>query len=207
MKKIVLILFSIFLVGCVSQPTYNVKQEVKIDKTQEITSLKEQRELEEQIEKRLEEHRIASEIDKSFDKKINSLAKNPIDPNAKNFVRKGEVVIDLDRHLMWQDNSEAKSVKKSWQGAKEYCRNLSLAGYSDWRLPTLSELITISDKTRYNPAIAKQFKNVAVDDYYWSSSSNVDISNFAWRLDFKNGYDYSGYKNSYDYVRCVRSGQ
>jgi len=200
MKKIVLILLSIFLVGCVSQPTYNVKQEVKIDKTQEITRLKEKR------EKQLEEQRIASEIDKSFDKKINSLAKKTIDPNAKNFVREGEVVIDLDRHLMWQDNSEAKSVKKSWQGAKEYCRNLNLAGYSDWRLPTLSELITISDITRYNPAIAKEFKNVR-SSYYWSSSSYVYNSRGAWLLNFKDG-DYDGdYKDYYYYVRCVRSGE
>ncbi len=52
--------------------------------------------------------------------------------------------IDQSTGLVWagKDNGEDVSPRK----AKSYCQNLSLAGYSDWRLPTLAELVSIYDK-------------------------------------------------------------
>ena len=52
-----------------------------------------------------------------------------------------------DNHtgLEWQDNRDAKTVKRDWQGAKGYCQELTLAGYDDWRLPTIKELQSIID--------------------------------------------------------------
>ena len=142
-------------------------------------------------------------IDKEFNKKINSLAHN-INPNSMNFVKKGDVVIDKDRKLMWQDNKSLNSQKQmNWQQARKYCKNLKLAGHKDWRLPTIQELSTIIDLDRYNPAIAKEFKNVK-SDWYWTNTSCASNSNDAWGLYFKYGSDYHDYKNSSAYVRCVR---
>jgi len=47
--------------------------------------------------------------------------------------------VDPDTGLMWagKDNN-GKDV--NWRQATKYCRNLRLAGYSDWRLPTIDEL-------------------------------------------------------------------
>jgi len=59
-----------------------------------------------------------------------------------------EVVVDSATGLMWQDNSDAQSVQKNWQDAKEYCHNLNHANYSDWRLLTISELETLIDITK-----------------------------------------------------------
>lgn len=41
---------------------------------------------------------------------------------------------------MWQ-----KEIikRKTWDEGNSYCKNLTLAGFSDWRLPTISELRTL----------------------------------------------------------------
>ena len=117
-----------------------------------------------------------------------------------------EVVVDTDKNLMWQDNHEAKTVKKNWQGALDYCENLTFAGYSDWRLPNIVELESIVDDTKYNQAIKIGFQNVASDDY-WSSSQIVSGSSHAWRGGFRNGNDGFGHKSDSYLVRCVRDSK
>lgn len=110
-----------------------------------------------------------------------------------------EIVLDTNTHLMWQDNGEAKTVQKNWQDAINYCQNLNLAGYNDWRLPdkyTLKALYPKKDSLRSIAAYA-----------YWSSSPDVSVSSVAWYVNFNNGYDdWDGKSNSY-LVRCVRDSK
>jgi len=47
---------------------------------------------------------------------------------------------DATTGLMWQNGTDVGSVSYDWADAKNYCANLSWAGYSGWRLPTISEL-------------------------------------------------------------------
>jgi hypothetical protein len=94
----------------------------------------------------------------------------------------------------------------TWSEAISYCENLSLGGYSDWRLPNKQELISIVDVSRYNPAIYPAFVNVA-SDYYWSSTTNAYSTDYAWNVNFGNGRVDGNYKTGTNYVRCVRGGQ
>ncbi len=119
--------------------------------------------------------------------------------------RSNNVVIDTKLGLMWQDNRAAKSVTRTWKFAQRYCKNLSMGGYSDWRLPTYDELLSIVDYDRYDPAIMPSFQNVAKEDYYWSSSDYVPESEFAWFVDLNSGYGaHTHSKSSKLSVRCVR---
>ncbi len=126
-----------------------------------------------------------------------------------------EIVIDHVTGLMWQDDTAA--VKKSWiesyssekddtsgDTATTYCADLSLGGYADWRLPTISELQGIVDHVRINPRAKIEFLNVE-HDYYWSSTSfRTGSSGWAWIVSFYNPGFHDALK-SYDYnVRCVR---
>ncbi len=127
---------------------------------------------------------------------------------SADFVRDNtlEVVNDTTTCLMWQDDNASKSVTKTWQEAIDHCEDMSLAGHDDWRLPNFNELYSIGDRSTYNPAIKDAFENVS-SSYYWSSTTLVDYTNYAWYVAFKNGNDYDNLKNYGYYVRCVRDGQ
>lgn len=64
-----------------------------------------------------------------------------------------EIVKDTDTLLVWQDNSDAKDIEKDWEGAIDYCEDLSLGGYDDWRLPNFNELYGLADRTKISPAL------------------------------------------------------
>jgi len=73
-----------------------------------------------------------------------------------------EVVVDKSTNLMWQDDNDVKSITKTWVEAINYCENLTLGGYTDWRLPNINELKSIVDYTKAEPAISSEFSNVAL---------------------------------------------
>lgn len=117
------------------------------------------------------------------------------------------VVICSDKklgRLMWQD--EKQNFQGTWEQAQEYCKLVSLAGHKDWRLPTRMELLSIADKSRYDPALNTAFKYIADPDYqwYWSQTACAGDSSFAWVVNFRNGSgSWDGVSNR-GFVRCVR---
>jgi hypothetical protein len=117
-------------------------------------------------------------------------------------------VTDTNTGLMWQQNTGGEM---NWEASLSYCENLSLAGYSDWRLPTVKELASIVDRTKSKPAIDEDYFPDTVSSYYWSSTTLANISGYAWYVDFFYGYvRYNSKKtsNTYTYyVRAVRAGQ
>jgi len=128
------------------------------------------------------------------------------------FTRDNEqIVTDNITNLQWQDDNDAKTVTKSWVDAISYCEELTLGGYTDWRLPNINELKIIIDRTKKNPEIALSFQNTNTDspedDYYWSSTTYDDYRGDAWVVDFSYGYVNYYAKDSSYYVRCVRAGQ
>ena len=53
-------------------------------------------------------------------------------------------ITDLDTGLMW---TQVPGAATTWTGALTWAENLTLAGYSDWRLPNIKELQTLVDYT------------------------------------------------------------
>ncbi len=119
-----------------------------------------------------------------------------------------EVVTDKVTGLMWQDNDDAKTITKKQPDALAYCRKLKLSGFADWRLPTIYELVYITDKGRTDPAISPLFENVSSDNnVYWSSTPDGHIKGNSWVIEMRYGVDSSNQNSLKHAVRCVRNNK
>jgi hypothetical protein len=92
----------------------------------------------------------------------------------------------------------------TWAQAKAYCANLSLGGFSDWRLPGRNELVTMMDFTNHDRHIdATAFTNTR-PERYWTSTEYAESSDSAWSIGFLGGDSAPGEKTARSAVRCVR---
>ena len=113
-------------------------------------------------------------------------------------------VTDTSLGLMWQ---QATQDRKMWQQALSDCESLSLADYTDWRLPTSKELLSIVDYGRFDPAINTAYFPNTVPSYYWSSTTSAYVTRGAARVHFSFGLDDCSAKVLDYCVRAVRGGQ
>jgi len=83
-----------------------------------------------------------------------------------------------------------------------------LCGYSDWRVPTRTELQGLVHLGRTGPAIDTAYFPNTKAKYYWSASPNAYFSSGAWNVYFYYGFAGAfGNRSNYYYVRLVRSEQ
>lgn len=135
---------------------------------------------------------------------------------AGDYTAGNDMVTDNDTGLIWQQQDDGQV--RNWEGAIAYCEGLTLANQSDWRLPNIKELESITDDSRYNPAIDPVFTD-AKAFFYWSSTTYAYDPSSAWVVYFFDGLVYGGvyFCDGYVcgiskgdgnyYVRCVRAGQ
>ncbi|MDH3348520.1 MAG: DUF1566 domain-containing protein [Desulfobulbaceae bacterium] len=114
---------------------------------------------------------------------------------------KDNTVTDLATDLMWMGD-EAKSM--TWKDSLKYCNNTRVGGYDDWRLPSVKELASLVDETKHEPSIDSDAFIGARSAPYWSSTTNQKYFDFAWVIDFANGFEYGGQKDRRYFVRPVR---
>jgi len=168
----------------------------------------------------------------NFDLK-NVAVKTPI-TRIKNrrFLSGKGYVRDVKTKLVWQDNKASISVKKSWytnavytncispalspppfvvcndtsgNTAATYCGKLVIGGYTNWRLPSHSELATIFEILSRNNNLPKEF-NYTTQARYWSSttaSNNLEVA-YVVAPNVAKAADKKLTKN---YIRCVHKAR
>jgi len=99
-------------------------------------------------------------------------------------------------HMVW-DSSQGSP------DALTACKNLVKSGNNDWKCPNIKELQSIVDYGRQSPAIDPVFANCQ-SDYYWSSSLYVPDPDYAWFVNFNDGYVYLNNRVNAFYVRPCR---
>lgn len=100
----------------------------------------------------------------------------------------------------WQCQSPGPMT---WHQAQSYAEALVLAGRSDWRLPSVRELESLLDRTKYRPEMRPEvpFRDTRS---YWSSTTFGSHRTNAWIVMFDGAYVLSYYKTNAYHVRCLR---
>ena len=76
--------------------------------------------------------------------------------NGHNHRNNGDgTITDLDTNLMW---TQVPGPATTWDAALTYAENLSLGGFTDWRLPNIKELQTLTDYTLTTATTATNIK-------------------------------------------------
>lgn len=86
-------------------------------------------------------------------------------------------ITDTVTGLMWQ---RIDGGEMTIDNAHIYCDSLSLAGYSDWRLPTCHELFSIFNHDKTNPAVDTAVFPKTLADYWWSSQYQQGDNTKVW---------------------------
>jgi len=120
------------------------------------------------------------------------------------FEDKGLVVVDHATGLTWQKSGSSNSM--FYQAAQAYIEQLNrelFGGYSDWRLPTVDELLSLMTRDKQSN---EMYINPLFDkNQWWCCSSDKRSSGAAWGVYFDDGNVGGGYLDGTSYVRAVRS--
>ena len=109
----------------------------------------------------------------------------------------------------WQASAaRCDGVAKSlnWQQALQASEKTQLAGYDDWRLPNVKELMQIIERSCAEPATQLTLFPTTKNEVYWTSSPvfNTGVENLVWAVHFKEGTNVQKDKTSFNFVRFVR---
>lgn len=137
-------------------------------------------------------------------------------------------VADLKTGLMWQKTPP--NERYTWDEAAAYAENLELAGYDDWRIPTIKELYSLAafygNINTLTPYINIEYFDFEypntsqgyriIDAQYWSSNKYVGTTMYgdwsAFGFNFADGRiksyptGESGGPTAALHIRCVRGG-
>jgi hypothetical protein len=119
-----------------------------------------------------------------------------------------DVVVDGRTKLMWARQEEPAA---QWAPAIAACKASRRAGFSDWRLPSRQELVSLVAYTKASAPLIDTTKFQGVGGAaptagpMWSSSPYALSAGYAWCVGGFNGGDaYSYGPGSLNGVRCVR---
>lgn len=87
------------------------------------------------------------------------------------------VVLDTVTGLMWQ---QVDAGEMTIDRAIVYCDTLSLAGFTNWRLPSAHEAFSILNHQYANPSLLTSVFPVSPAEYWWTADRQYNDTNKIW---------------------------
>lgn len=124
---------------------------------------------------------------------------------------------DADNTYTWYDSNQATNGGNAGTSAGDgknteaFIKSLNDAnfgGFSDWRLPTITELANLVDfSIAYpGPSITAAYFSGIPQTWFWSSSTVAMDNSKAWDMDYKYSYNYDDAKSAQGHVMAVHGG-
>lgn len=127
----------------------------------------------------------------------------PHPPPSVHYEVQPDTVRDLGTGLVWQRSTPDRIFDLA--GARAYCGALTLAGQDGWRLPSMTELLTLIDE---GAAVAPMIDTTAFPntpgEAFWTTSDFGGASGMAWQVYFDRGNGLYGLSSAQFRARCVR---
>lgn len=118
----------------------------------------------------------------------NGPAEVPVAGAARFEEPKKDLILDKRTGLFWTGDRDEKfdkqilfTVPRTLAEGVRYCENLSVYGYSNWRLPTIQELVHILNLSIPDPASG--MPKLPIGFLYMASSTPIDSSGSVWGID------------------------
>lgn len=122
-----------------------------------------------------------------------------------------DCLLDNVTGLMWEVKSTYEKSRERFtynQASNDYVADINeseLCGYSDWKLPTISQLQGIVNYDDNSWAIDTRFFDYThLTAGYWTSNSLANNNSYSWCVEFGDGDVYPDGHNSLNAVRLVR---
>jgi serine/threonine protein kinase len=117
-----------------------------------------------------------------------------------------QMVVDKATGLIWQRGGPSNTM--IYADAEKYIEQLNnarFAGFSDWRLPTLEEAMSLMEPRKLNAGLYIDPKFDKTQSYIWTADKKS--AGVAWMAYFYNGLCLNGILTGNGFVRAVRVGQ
>jgi hypothetical protein len=103
---------------------------------------------------------------------------NDYNINNPYFIIHGDgTITDTITGLMWQ---QIDGGEMTIENAVTYCGALTLAGYSDWRLPNAHEAFSILNFQNTNPSLNTSVFPISLAEYWWTSDRQLNDNTKVW---------------------------
>ncbi len=117
--------------------------------------------------------------------------------DGQRFIENANFIMDQATDLTWLKNANIAGETLDWNSALDFVRQMNRKreyGYSDWRVPGIVELESLTDMGQHSPALPVDHLFMDGQDFYWSSTTSMYDTNYAWVLYLIDGAVGVGYK-------------
>ncbi len=117
--------------------------------------------------------------------------------NKPRFTENATFLYDNATDLTWLKNATFNNDMMDWKSAFDLVEKMNREckyGHNDWRLPGIVELESLTDMRRHSPALPVDNLFINVQEFYWSSTTSMYDTHYAWVLYTRDGVVGVGFK-------------